>query len=153
MVTVGLALALGGRASASLVREGSARAGGEGRFRAPDTPATGEWAEDGELVLARTVGADGRGSARIGGRIAPVSALAALAPDLVEVHGQNQAQRLLSAAEQTGFLDRFAGPKHAETVERHRELFERLRRARRRLDELDREEREREREKDLLAYQ
>src|SRR4051794_34095067 len=115
MVTVGLALALGGRASASLVREGSPRAGVEARFRAPDTPATGEWAEDGELVLARTVGADGRGSARIGGRIAPVSALAALAPDLVEVHGQNQAQRLLSAAEQTGFLDRFAGPKHAET--------------------------------------
>jgi len=153
MVAVGLALALGGRASASLVREGSGRARVEARFRSPDTPATTEWTEDGELVLARMVGSDGRGSARIGGQIVPVSALGALAPDLVEVHGQNQAQRLLAAAEQTGFLDRFAGPEHVHAVERHRGVFERLRRVRRRLDELDREEREREREKDLLAYQ
>jgi DNA repair protein RecN (Recombination protein N) len=153
MVTVGLALALGGRASASLVRSGAARARVEARFRSPGTPATEEWAEDGELVLARTVGADGKGSARIGGQIAPVSALAALAPDLVEVHGQHQAQRLLSSTEQTGFLDRFAGAQHVADVERHRVAFERLRRARARLEELDREEREREREKDLLGYQ
>ncbi len=153
MVTVGLALALGGRASASLVREGAARAGVEARFRSPDTPAATEWTEDGEILLARTVGADARGSARVNGRLAPVSALASLAPELVEVHGQNQAQRLLAAAEQTAFLDRFAGSDHVRMVELHREVFERLRRARRRLGELDREEREREREKDLLAYQ
>ena len=153
MVTVGLALAMGGRASASLVREGAGRARVEARFSSPETPATTEWTEDGELVLARTVAADGRGSARIGGQIVPVSALAGLAPDLLEVHGQNQAQRLLAAAEQTGFLDRFAGAGHTATVERHRLVFERLRGVRRRLDELDREQREREREKDLLAYQ
>ena len=153
MVTVGLALALGGRASASFVREGAGRAGVQARFRSPATPATTDWTEDGELVLARTVGADGRGSARIGGQIVPVSALASLAPDLVEVHGQHQAQRLLAPAEQTGFLDRFAGPDQVAAVDRHRSTFERLRGVRRRLDELDREEREREREKDLLAYQ
>ncbi len=153
MVTVGLALALGGRGSASLVREGAARTRVEARFRAPGTPATAEWAEDGELVLARTIGADGKGSARICGQIAPASALAGLAPDLVEVHGQHQAQRLLSSGVQTGFLDRFAGAEHAAAVEGHRETFERLRQAQARLDELDREEREREREKDLLGYQ
>jgi DNA repair protein RecN (Recombination protein N) len=153
MVTVGLALALGGRASASFVREGAGKAGVQARFRSPSTPATTEWTEDGELVLARSVGADGRSSARIGGQIVPVSALAGLAPDLVEVHGQHQAQRLLAPAEQTGFLDRFAGAGHLQAVERHREVFERLRAVRRRLDELDHEEREREREKDLLAYQ
>jgi DNA repair protein RecN (Recombination protein N) len=153
MVTVGLALALGGRASASFVREGAGKAGVQARFRSASTPATAEWIEDGELVLARSVGADGRSSARIGGQIVPVSALAGVAPDLAEVHGQHQAQRLLAPAEQTGFLDRFAGAEHVRTVERHRTVFERLRAVRRRLDELDREEREREREKDLLAYQ
>jgi DNA repair protein RecN (Recombination protein N) len=153
MVTVGLSLALGGRSSATLVREGAARMRIEARFRSPETPATTEWTEDGEVVLARTVSADGRSSARIGGQIVPVSALTALAPDLVEVHGQNQTQRLLAPAEQTRFLDRFAGAEHVATVEHHREVFEGLRRVRRRLDDLDREEREREREKDLLAYQ
>ncbi len=153
MVTVGLALALGGRSSATLVRKGVARIRVEARFRSPETPVTTEWTEDGEVVLARTVSVDGRSSARIGGQIVPVSALAALGPDLVEVHGQNQAQRLLAPAEQTGFLDRFVGAEHVATAERHRDAFERLGRVRRRLDDLDREEREREREKDLLAYQ
>ncbi len=153
MVTVGLALALGARASPALVRSGAHRARVEARFASPGTPAAAEWSEDGEIVLARTVGKDGRSAARIGGQIVPVSALGALAPEMVEVHGQNQAQRMLSAAEQAGFLDRFAGPDHGAVVDSYRETHERLRRTRLRQDELDREARERERDKDLLAYQ
>src|SRR5256885_9203748 len=76
MVTVGLTLALGGRATASLVRPGASAAKVQARFDAPAS--SGEWAEDGEVILARTVGADGRGSARVGGQIATASALQAL---------------------------------------------------------------------------
>ena len=153
MVTVGLSLALGGRASAVLVRRGAKRAGVQARFAAPPSPGVGEWAEDGEVVLARTVSAEGKSAARIGGQIVPVSTLAGVAPELVEVHGQNQVQRLLEPAAQTGFLDRFAGPRHQATLVEYREAYERLRRARLRLEELEREARDREREKDLLAYQ
>ena len=67
------------------------------------------WSEDGEVVLARTVGADGRSGARIGGQIATAGALGALGGRLVEVHGQHQSLRLLEAATQTAFLDRLAG--------------------------------------------
>ena len=77
MVTMGLALALGGRASGARVRRGGGRARVEARFAAPAVPAVAEWAEDGEVVLARTVSEDGKSSARIGGQIVPVSALAA----------------------------------------------------------------------------
>ncbi|MDP9341497.1 MAG: DNA repair protein RecN [Actinomycetota bacterium] len=153
MVTVGLTLALGGRASAVLVRRGSKRARVEARFFAPPSPGVGEWAEDGEVVLARTVSEEGKSAARIGGQIVPVSALASIAPELVELHGQNQVQRLLEPGAQTGFLDRFAGPEHVAVAEEYRQAYERLRRVRLRLDELDREARDREREKDLLAYQ
>jgi DNA repair protein RecN (Recombination protein N) len=153
MITLGLGLALGGRASSVLARRGAGKARVEARFAAPPSPSVVEWAEDGELVLARTVGEDGRSSARIGGQIVPISTLAALGPELVEVHGQNQHQRLLSASAQTEFLDRFAGREHLASVAEYREAFDRLRRLRLRLEELDRETREREREKDLLAYQ
>src|SRR5207253_4034003 len=121
MVKLGLALALGGRASGTRVRQGSGRARVEARFQAPSTPAVAEWAEDGEVVLARTVSEDGKSSARMGGQIVPVSALAGLGPELVEVHGQNQHQRLLSSSTQTDFLDRFAGPDHLDTVRRYGE--------------------------------
>jgi DNA repair protein RecN (Recombination protein N) len=153
MVTLGLSLALGGRASAAHVRQGSGRARVEARFTAPGSPSVSEWVEDDEVVLARTVSEDGKSSARIGGQIVPVSALGSLQPELVEVHGQNQHQRLLSSSTQTDLLDRFARTDHQRVVRAYADVYERLRRATARLDELERETRDREREKDLLGYQ
>ncbi len=151
MVTVGLALALGGRAASTLVRAGAAAARVQARFDAG--PGAGEWAEDGEVVLARTVSAEGRGSARIGGQIATASALASLGADLVEVHGQHQAQRLLAPSMQTAFCDRFAGDAHVVALAAYREAYDRLRAAREELEQLSTAARDRERELDLLAYQ
>ena len=65
MVTVGLLLALGERGSASLVRDGAPAARVQARFDAID--GAGDWAEDGELILARSIGKDGRSTARIVG--------------------------------------------------------------------------------------
>ncbi|MGZ8593156.1 MAG: DNA repair protein RecN [Actinomycetota bacterium] len=153
MVTVGLALALGRRATASLVRSGAAAALVQARFDA--TPAASEagWAEDGEVVLGRRVGTDGRGSARVGGQLAPASVLAEMAGALVELHGQHQGLRLLGAAAQTGFLDRFAGAEHLAVLTDLGSAHARLRELHSRLEELDLGTRERERELDLLAYQ
>lgn len=151
MVTVGLSLALGARGSASFVREGAKAARVQARFDAPAD--AGEWAEDDEVVLARTVGADGKSAARIGGQIATASALAGLGASLVEVHGQHQAQRLLATATQTAFLDRFAGDTHLVALAAYREVFDRLRDARIAAERLREAARDRERELDLLAYQ
>jgi DNA repair protein RecN (Recombination protein N) len=153
MVTVGLSLVLGQRARSGMVRAGAPRATAEARFDARTVPRAEEWAEDREVVLARTVSADGRSSARAGGQIAPVSTLSEIGADLVEVHGQHQTQRLLLPSAQMGFLDRYAGPAHLETLERYRRAHGALRETRARLERLDDEERERERQKDLLAYQ
>ena len=151
MVTVGLSLTLGARGSASLVREGAKAARVQARFDAPSD--AGEWAEDGEVVLARTVGADGKSSARIGGQIATASAMAGLGAGLVEVHGQHQAQRLLATTTQTAFLDRFVGDAHLVALAAYRDVFDRLRDARITAERLREAARDRERELDLLAYQ
>lgn len=151
MVTVGLALVLGQRARTTLVREGARAMRVQARFDAP--PGTEEWAEEGELLLARTVGVDGKSSARIGGQLAPASVLARLAPDLVEIHGQHQGQRLLSATAQTEFLDRFAGAAHLTRLGGFRETHRRLREVHRAVDEIAALARDREREIDLVAYQ
>jgi DNA repair protein RecN (Recombination protein N) len=157
MVTVGLALALGQRASATLVRAGADAARVQARFDAPADLAGGAdgagWAQDGEIVLARHVSADGRSSARIGGQLAPVSALAEVGRGLVEVHGQHQGQRLLSRSAQAAFLDRWAGGEHLATLEGLRSEHDLLRSALEGLAKLTETERERERELDLLAYQ
>ncbi len=152
MVTVGLMLALGGRGAASLVRSGARAARIQARFDAPGELADG-WSEDGEVILARSVGADGKSSARIGGQLATASALARIGSELVEVHGQHQAQRLLSSGTQTAFLDRFAGASHIVALAAYRETFEECEATRSELDQLRVASREREREADLLAYQ
>ncbi len=163
LIAVALSLSLGARASSDLVRGGSREASVEARFRIGDDAVGGAeepfgtglagWAEDGELILARTVRADGRSAGRIGGRIAPVSTLATVGTQAVEIHGQNQAEPLLLASTQLAFLDRYEGPEHAAAVDGHRIAFGELRAAREGLDAIDHASREREREKDLLAYQ
>jgi DNA repair protein RecN (Recombination protein N) len=151
MVTVGLLLALGERGSASLVREDASAARVQARFDATDD--AGDWAEDGEVILARSIARDGRSTARIGGQLATASALAELGGGLVEHHGQGQTQRLLAPAAQTAFLDRFAGDVHLVALGAYREVHDRLRQDRIELDALREAARDRERELDLLAYQ
>jgi DNA repair protein RecN (Recombination protein N) len=153
MVTVGLQLALGLRGSASMVRSGASAARVQARFDAPRSALEAGWAEDGEVVLARSVSAEGRSAARIGGQLAPMSALAGLASQLVEIHGQHDGQHLLTSQAQTLFIDRFAGGDHLRAVEGLAREHEGLRVCRAQLAELDERERDREREMDLLAYQ
>ena len=151
MITVGLALALGARASASTVRDGAPAA----RVQALFDPREGaeEWVEDDALLLSRSVSAEGRGTCRIGGQLATASALASLGSSLVEVHGQHQVQRLLEPVVQLDFLDRFAGAEHVAQLSSYRETYGELRKVGAALDELRVAARERERELDLLRYQ
>jgi DNA repair protein RecN (Recombination protein N) len=151
MITVGVSLALGARGSAQLVRAGRRDAKVQARFDAP--AGAEEWAEDGEVILARTVAADGRSSARIGGQLTTAAALAEMGSRLVEIHGQHQSLRLLDGATQTAFLDRYAGPAQGRRVAEYRSAYATLLERRRERDALAEAARDRERALDLLAYQ
>ncbi|MPQ99758.1 DNA repair protein RecN [Modestobacter sp. I12A-02628] len=134
MVVTGLTLLFGGRADPGRVRAGG-RAGVEGRLLLPpDSPvwaraadAGAEPDEDGSLILARTVSAEGRTRAHLGGRSVPVSVVAELSESLLAVHGQTDQLRLTRPAEQRHALDRYAGPEHLALVEAHREAHARWR--------------------------
>ena len=127
MVVTGLTLLFGGRADQGRVRAGG-RAGVEGRLvLPPDSPvwaraadAGAEPDEDGSLILARTISAEGRSRAHLGGRSVPVGVVSELAEDLLAVHGQTDQLRLTRPAEQRRALDRYAGPEHLALVEQHR---------------------------------
>ncbi|MBG0740577.1 DNA repair protein RecN [Paeniglutamicibacter antarcticus] len=105
------------------------------------------------LVLARTVGADGRSRAHVGGRLAPVGVLTELGEQLVAVHGQSDQIRLKSNAAQRDALDRFAGDfqkTFAAGLEQYRTLFRRWQHAQTELEELRHNGRERLREAEAL---
>jgi DNA repair protein RecN (Recombination protein N) len=160
MLTVGLSLAAGTRASSKLVGAGAEAARVQARFDAPERWSTGSeaddrrgWIEDGEVILARSIGRDGKSSARVGGQLSTASTLSDLGADLIEIHGQHGSLRLLGSGTQTAFLDRFAGRDHLRTVRSYAETYGQLRAAERALVRLEEAVRDREREIDLLRYQ
>ena len=116
MIVTALGLLLGARADAGSVRRGASSAVVEGRWHVPEQDGVAErvedaggTVEDGELILTRTVSAEGRSRATVGGRSAPVAVLGELADQLVTVHGQSDQIRLTSSTAQRAALDGFGG--------------------------------------------
>ncbi|WP_405498238.1 DNA repair protein RecN [Streptomyces sp. NBC_00096] len=159
MVVTSLGLLLGGRADPALVRIGAKAAVVEGRIvMRPDAPAAlraeeaGAELDDGALLISRTVSAEGRSRAHVGGRSVPVGLLAELADDLVAVHGQTDQQGLLRPARQRQALDRYAGDAVAVPLEKYAAAHRRLRAAAGELEEITTRARERAQEADLLRF-
>ncbi|HSI92388.1 MAG TPA: DNA repair protein RecN [Jiangellaceae bacterium] len=157
MVLTGLGLLMGGRADPGAVRAGADRALIEGRVRVPPAgriaervAEAGAELDDGDLLLSRTVSAEGRSRAHVGGRSVPVGVLAELSADLVAVHGQSDQHRLLRGDQQRAALDRFAGEAAAKPMAVYAERFDRLRAVEAELTEVTTQSRERAREADLL---
>jgi DNA repair protein RecN (Recombination protein N) len=163
MVVTGLHLLGGARADATRVRSGAARAVVEGRFCTADlAPAAAgqideilevsgaERDEDGSVIAARSVSADGPSRAYLGGRGVPAKSLSGFTGGLLTLHGQNDQLRLMRPDEQRGALDRFAA---VDTrLQRYRSAREAWLSARREL--LDRNNRARElaQEADRLTF-
>ncbi|HPF13580.1 MAG TPA: DNA repair protein RecN [Planctomycetota bacterium] len=148
-----LELLLGERARAGLVRKGARRTLVEGRFlvdlggygtqvvgwlRENLPTALEDWEEEGgegplELILARTLMVEKRSQAHVNHRPVTQKMLRELAGLLVEIHGQNDQQRLFDPAEQLRLLDTFGGLEdtlagYLERRERWLHLAERLER-------------------------
>jgi DNA repair protein RecN (Recombination protein N) len=159
MVVTGLTLLFGGRADPGRVRAGG-RAGVEGRLVLPsDSPvweraaeAGGEPDDDGSLILARTVTAEGRSRAHLGGRSVPVGVVAELSEGLLAVHGQTDQLRLSRPAEQRRALDRYAGPDHLATLQRYRAAHARWRELAADLDRRQKQARELAQAADVLRH-
>ncbi|MBL1094604.1 MULTISPECIES: DNA repair protein RecN [Streptomyces] len=159
MVVTSLGLLLGGRADPALVRLGAKSAVVEGRISVgPETPAAvraeeaGAELDDGALLISRTLSAEGRSRAHVGGRSVPVGLLGELADDLVAVHGQTDQQGLLRPARQRQALDRYAGDAVAVPLAKYTAAHRRLRAVTTELDELTTRARERAQEADLLRF-
>ncbi|MCP2032560.1 DNA repair protein RecN (Recombination protein N) [Okibacterium sp. HSC-33S16] len=137
MVVTALGLLLGGRADSGVIRQGSGAASVDGRWVIPADGAVAERvAEAGggvdpfgegqaELTLGRSVSAEGRSRAQVGGRSAPVGVLAELGEQLVVVHGQSDQIRLRSQTAQRDALDRFAGSDLAGLLADYRSVYSR----------------------------
>ncbi|QYC43011.1 DNA repair protein RecN [Nonomuraea coxensis DSM 45129] len=159
MVVTGLGLLFGGRADPSRIRPGAERASVEGTLVVEPGGRVAQQVEDiggdvegGELIISRTVSAEGRSRAWLGGRTVPVGTLTYLADDLVAVHGQMDQQRLLQPARQRAALDRYAGDELVKPLRAYTQAYKRHKQVAVQLEELTTRARERTQEADLLRF-
>lgn len=124
-----LAMLLGERAEAGVVREGAARAEVAAEFSVGTASGLADWlaahalaGDDGRLLLRRVVEANGRSRAFVNGRPATVRQLQEAGEFLIDIHGQHAHYSLLKPAEQRRLLDAYAGCDGlaAATAECHR---------------------------------
>ena len=117
-----LGLALGDRASASVVRPAAERSDVTAEFDIAGNGAAVEFVTSRGLddpdaptrcVLRRIVTREGRSRGFINGAPATLNDLAELATTLIDIHGQNEHQSLLRRDVQLGLLDHYAGLENA----------------------------------------
>jgi DNA repair protein RecN (Recombination protein N) len=149
-----LALLMGGKASAEVVRHGADKAVVSCVFES--TPGAhaileenGIDSEGAEVILRREVLASGKGRVFVNNQPATVAVLRLLAPELALVHAQSESLASFDQAQQRILLDRFAGLSADAVAEAHA----RWRSAAQRLDELIEGEQDRLRMVDLWSYQ
>ncbi|WP_202619349.1 DNA repair protein RecN [Ornithinimicrobium cavernae] len=123
MVVSGLGLLFGARADSGMVRSGASSAVVEGEVDVPAghpaaerVDAAGGESRDG-LILVRTVSAEGRSRAHVGGRAAPVGVLSEVGEHLMAVHGQADQWRLRAPEQHRVLLDAFGATPVREAQE------------------------------------
>ncbi len=115
IVLQALALALGKRSNANLVRHGKTFASISAVFdirhraKIQDLLTDQSLNDENECILRRVIYADGRSKAFINGISVPLSSLKKLGALLIDMHSQNEHQLLLQSAQQRELLDDFAG--------------------------------------------
>jgi len=153
-----LGLLAGGRASSGMLRAGCDAAAVEAIFRTQSLPELEDdlvqrelGAEEHELIVSRSVSRSGRSRARVGGNRVPVGVLGDLFQGRLEISSQHDSQALLRPETHGWLLDRLGGllDRRAAVSDGHR----RLGALQAELDRLREEARDRERQRDFLAFQ
>ena len=153
-----LALLLGDKASADVIRSGADKAtisavfeveGGAEKTVAQILENNGIDQEDESIILRREIAAGGKGRVFVNNQPATVAVLRQLAPYLATIHAQNESLLSFDASTRLRLLDTFANIQTDATAE----AFSRWKCIQTRIEELQRDEQDRLRLLDLWTFQ
>ncbi|MHB1125339.1 MAG: DNA repair protein RecN [Bacillota bacterium] len=156
-----VALLLGGRASADLIRQGTEKAQIDGIFICADGDEALDILRsqgidpepDGILILCREIAGGGRSTCRINGRVVTLSSFQEVGRSLVDLHGQHDQHSLFRQEKQLLLLDHFGGKEHGAIRRQLEDTYHHMCGLQRRIKELNIDEHSLARQLDLLNYQ
>ena len=106
--------------------------------------------EDGNLLLTRTLGADGRTQCKVNGRAVGTYTLRAVAPSLISIHGQSDNLQLLKSENHLSMLDAYAENKTARDT--YAAAYAAMQDARRALEALQMSDAEKQKKTETLTH-
>lgn len=151
-------LLLGAKADKELIRHGTSGLMVSGLFTALSDKISASLSEiginsddDGNLLIQRSVGCDGKSQIKINGRAVSLAVLRAVTPMLVSIHGQSDTRDLTDERRQMEILDIYADS--TQLLEKYKSVYAKLCEVRAKKAKLAEQDKERERLKEILEYQ
>ena len=108
---------------------------------------------DGNIIITREIYNNGRNMCKINGRLVTVTELKNFMSNYIEIHGQNDNQKLLDSRTHIKYLDNFSGEGIIQLKNEYKEKYQRYNEIRRELKNNYGDEKEKQRKLDLLRYQ
>lgn len=158
MILGALRLILGETASKDAVRIGSEKASIKASFYTNDqvNSILSEYdipVDDEVLIIAREIQAKGKSVSRINGQVTPLNILKEVSESLIDLHGQNENQKLLMKANQLSLIDAFGGEALQKIRNEVREIFKQISELDDEMDLLKIDEQDKVKKVDFLTFQ
>ena len=107
--------------------------------------------EDGNIIIQRTMHADGRSQIKINGRTVTLTVLRSVTPSLVAIHGQSDTASIAAPEKQLELIDIYAS--NSELLAEYKHLYAELESVRAEKNDVLKRQAERERMVEILRYQ
>lgn len=108
---------------------------------------------DGNIIVSREVYLNGKNSCKINGRLVTVNELKQFMSEIIDIHGQNDTQKLMNKQSHIHYLDYFIGEEVLEIKSEYQKLYSSYNKIKKQLKENYGDEKEKQRKLDLLQYQ
>lgn len=109
--------------------------------------------DDSSIIMTREVFITGRSSCRINGRLVTLSLMKQLSRLLIDIHGQHEHQSLLHWEKHIDLLDSYGNKNITRLIQITKNYYRQYRDYKLALEDLIKDEKELEREKDILKFQ
>lgn len=153
-----IGLALGGRYSADMLRNGADYGLVELTFELEDSKLIQKlkeidiFPEEGQIVLSRKL-MEGRSVSRINGETVSMSVLKDVASMLIDIHGQHEHQTLLHRKNHLAILDLFAGDELSKIKKQVKDTYRIYQELKQKLEDASMDEESRRKETALLEFE
>ena len=149
LIIESLGIICGGRFKKELIRSEKEYSLVEACFYLPDS----KFAEEGNIIVSRQIFANGKNLCKVNGRMVTVLDLKSIMKNIVDIHAQNENQKIMEQSRHIEYLDLFIGKEIEKTREEFIELYEQRREIKKRLEENFGDEKQKQRTLDLLTYE